>query len=281
MISVGLAALAAFAWGASDFCGGKAAQREDALAAAVVSQILGLPVILLCVLLIPGHLQFRDFAFATVAGIAEFAAIVLLYRGLASGAMTIVAPTAAASTAVSAMVIGLAADPIPGELALGGAGCVVLAIPLVCRTQVGGPACRPGIVLALPITLAVVAGVMFGAYFTLLGQAAEGSGAWPILALKSATISLGLFASGVRRTSLRMPKQAMTWVAVAGVGDAAANVLYLLAARDGPLCIIAPVAAVAPMGTVILAMAIDRERIRPLQIAGLGLSATAIVLIAI
>ncbi|HWB37087.1 MAG TPA: hypothetical protein VHA75_13800 [Rugosimonospora sp.] len=42
----------------------------------------------------------------------------------------------------------------------------------------------------------------------------------------------------------------------------------------------APIAALYPVSTVILAMLVDRERMRPIQLAGLGLAATALVLVA-
>jgi drug/metabolite transporter (DMT)-like permease len=46
------------------------------------------------------------------------------------------------------------------------------------------------------------------------------------------------------------------------------------------LSIVAPVSALYPASTVLLAMAVERERVRPVQLAGLGLAASALVLIA-
>jgi drug/metabolite transporter (DMT)-like permease len=62
------------------------------------------------------------------------------------------------------------------------------------------------------------------------------------------------------------------------MGDIAANALYLLAAREGLLSIVAPIAALYPVSTVLLAFGLDKERVRPIQVAGLGLAATALVL---
>jgi uncharacterized membrane protein len=59
-----------------------------------------------------------------------------------------------------------------------------------------------------------------------------------------------------------------------------ANALYVLAVQRGDLSIIAPVASLYPVSTVLLAMLVDRERMRPVQLAGLGLAATALVLVA-
>jgi uncharacterized membrane protein len=66
----------------------------------------------------------------------------------------------------------------------------------------------------------------------------------------------------------------------AGVFDITANALYLLAAQRGLLSVVAPIAALYPASTVLLALLVDRERLRPIQLAGLGLAATALVLVA-
>jgi uncharacterized membrane protein len=67
----------------------------------------------------------------------------------------------------------------------------------------------------------------------------------------------------------------------AGVGDIAANALYLLATREGLLSVVAPIASLYPVSTVLCAIVLDREHVRPVQLAGLGLAATALVLTAV
>jgi drug/metabolite transporter (DMT)-like permease len=48
----------------------------------------------------------------------------------------------------------------------------------------------------------------------------------------------------------------------------------------GALAVVAPIGALYPVSTVLLAVGVDRERIAPLQLAGLGLAATALALVA-
>jgi len=57
-------------------------------------------------------------------------------------------------------------------------------------------------------------------------------------------------------------------------------VLYLAAAAHGQLAVVAPISALYPVSTVLLAMIVDRERLVPVQVVGLGLAATALVLVA-
>ena len=59
-----------------------------------------------------------------------------------------------------------------------------------------------------------------------------------------------------------------------------ANVLFLLAARQGDLSIVAPLGALYPVTTVVLAMIVDHERVRSVQVVGLVLAVAALLLVA-
>jgi drug/metabolite transporter (DMT)-like permease len=62
------------------------------------------------------------------------------------------------------------------------------------------------------------------------------------------------------------PRQAaLRWALVAGRCDMTANALYLLATRGGDLSVVAPIAALYPVTTVILALIIEHERLRGIQ----------------
>jgi drug/metabolite transporter (DMT)-like permease len=66
---------------------------------------------------------------------------------------------------------------------------------------------------------------------------------------------------------------------VAGPCDMTANALFLVASRTGDLSIVAPLAALYPVTTVILALIIDRERLLGVQIAGLAFAVAALALV--
>jgi drug/metabolite transporter (DMT)-like permease len=277
VIALLLAAGSAVIWGAGDFLGGKASQRGNPLAVAIVSQLACLPVIAVFLLLFPGQgLAGTDIAWALGAGACGLLGIVLLYHGLASGAMTVVAPITAVTAAALPLVIGLFIDRIPGPLALSGAVLAVISIGLV---SAGPSRERQGVTRRL-LGVALAAGAMFGVFFTLLGQVRPGSGMWPLVAVRTGSLVLGFAICAVSRVSLRLPRKTLPWAVPAGVFDIIANALYLAAAQAGPLSIVAPVAALYPASTVLLAMAVERERVRPTQLAGLGLAASALVLIA-
>lgn len=293
MLAVGLAALSALVWGGADYCGGKATRRASALAkrrastlatqrgsalgVTVVSQLVGVPVLLLCVLAIPGSVHGSDLGWGAGAGAAGLFGIVLLYHGLATGAMAVVAPITAVTSALVPLVVGLVSEAMPPALGLVGALCAVAAIALVSL----GPTQGGGRITASTIGVALASGTMFGIFFTLLAQTHDDSGMWPLVAVRACSIPLGLLLVWSRGLPLRPARVTLPLVVFAGIGDVAANALYLLAAKEGLLSVVAPIAALYPASTVLLALAIDKERVRPVQIAGLGLAATALVLTAV
>ena len=54
--------------------------------------------------------------------------------------------------------------------------------------------------------------------------------------------------------------------------DMTANTLYLLASRTGDLSLVAPLASLYPVTTVLLALFVDHERVRSVQVIGLALA---------
>jgi drug/metabolite transporter (DMT)-like permease len=94
-------------WGTADFCGGKASQRAPALTVSVLSKLAGLPVLVLALTFAPGHPTGAGLAWGALAGLFGMAGVILLYRGLATGAMTIVAPVTAETSALIPFTIGV------------------------------------------------------------------------------------------------------------------------------------------------------------------------------
>jgi drug/metabolite transporter (DMT)-like permease len=126
--------------------------------------------------------------------------------------------------------------------------------------------------------MALAAGALFGVFFAALGQTSPAAGMWPLVGVRVSSIMVGIGFMVAGRTPFRLASAVLPWVLVAGLLDIVANALYLAAVARGHLSVIAAIAALYPASTVLLALAVDRERLRPMQIAGLGLAATALVL---
>jgi drug/metabolite transporter (DMT)-like permease len=270
-----LAALSAVLWGTGDFCGGKATRRSSALAVTVLSQLAGLPVLAGCVAIFGGVLTWSALGWGAGAGLAGVTGINLLYRGLSQGAMAIFAPVTAVTAAVVPLLFGLLTQHFPGTVPLIGAACAVVAIGLVSLTGGHSP------VSPVMIGLALAAGFCFGVFFILIAHAGHGAGIWPVVGARTTAVLAALAAALATRTSLVIAPTALRWAVVAGSFDLFANALYVLAARDGQLAVVAPIASLYPVSTVLLALLVDRERVRPVQLAGLGMAATALVLVSV
>jgi len=248
----------------------------------VLSKVFSLPALALYLVLTPGLPTGAAALWGAAAGMIGLVALVIFYSTLSAGAMSVVAPVAAVTTAVLPFTVGLVAGDRPGTLALIGVACAVLAIALVSLTRDASPERR---VTPALVGRAMAAGAGFGLFFVLL-DIANGSagdpGLWPVAAAQVGALAIGgvLLARAPRSGSAPLRGGLLLWLTAAGVLDMTANALYLVAARDGMLAVVAPVAALYPVSTVLLALALDRERVRPVQVAGLGLAVAALVLVA-
>jgi drug/metabolite transporter (DMT)-like permease len=104
---------------------------------------------------------------------------------------------------------------------------------------------------------------------------------WPLLIARLASVPFLLalaLVSGIRPARHRPSLQLAV---VAGVFDMGANALYLVAVRSGMLSVVAVVASLYPASTVLLAFAVDKERVSRWQAVGLGAAALALALVSL
>ena len=289
MLFVALAGLSGLVWGVGDFAGGKATQRADALRVVWVSKLFSLPLLTLYLVLLPAPVDVGCLGWGVLAGLFGAIGVVVFYQALSAGAMTVVAPITSVTSAAIPVVVGLAAGERPSPLALVGVTCALVAIALV---SLAPP--RPGVVSVVTgrlVGLAVASGIGFALFFVFLARAnvAAGgdAGLWPIasaqlaaLALTGALILATRLGPGAASAGRRWPHgSTLAWTAAAGPFDMSANALFLVATRYGDLSLVAPLAALYPVTTVLLALLVDRERLRPLQVVGLVLAVGALLLV--
>jgi drug/metabolite transporter (DMT)-like permease len=282
MLSVALAGLSGLVWGVGDFAGGKATQRASALPVAFVSKLVSLP--LLAIYLAATYVApvQSSLGWGALAGAFGMVGLMLFYRALSAGAMTVVAPVTAVTSAAIPVVVGLAGGERPPAIRLAGVACALVAIALVSLARP-----RPGErVLVTPslVGWSVLAGTGFALFFVFTTRASDAAGGqaglWPVAASQLSGIALG----GILLLALRpggWPRgRSLAWTMLAGPMDMTANTLYLLASRDGDLSVVAPLASLYPVTTVVLALLVDRERVRSVQVVGLVLAVAALLLVA-
>lgn len=279
-MAIALALSAALAYGSADFVGGLAARRTSPLLTAFGAQLAGLVVLLAALPLLGSAAPTTgDLAFGAVAGLFGGLGLVLLYRALAAGPMSVVAPTTALAASVVPIVAGIVLGERPGPLALAGIAVSLAAIVLITREQATEhhvPAGRRVIALALG------GGAIFGLFFVFLHQTGDHAGMWPLLAARFTSVPL-LALLIVRQVGIRnfaVPRLSASMM-VSGALDMGANICYLLALRHGMLSVVAALTGLYPASTIVLAQSHLRERLHAPQVVGLGVAACAAVLIAI
>lgn len=276
-----LAVLSALVYGCADFLGGKATRRSAASTVTASSQLAGLSVLALGVLMIGGKgPTLRVLCFGAVAGLAGALGIVLLYAALAQGTMSIVSPVTAVTAAVVPVLVGTVwLHERPPSRAWFGVMLTLAAIALV--SQATGPDGRHTRALRI-VLMSVGAGLGFGTLFVLLRQAGDPRdvGLWALVGARP--ISIGAAALLAKRNSEPVLVQRKEWKTVAGAGmlDQAANVLYVLSIGRGLLSVLAVLASLYPVSTVGLARVIDGERLQRIQLIGVTLAFLALMLVA-
>ncbi len=274
-----LALLASATFGAADFLGGFATRRGTTVAVVLVSQTAGLALVAAVLPLLPPALMTpRDAAWGAAAGLAGGVGVGLLYYGLAVAPMTIVAPVTAVCAVLVPVVVGVSAGEALSVVTAAGIGLAVLAIVLVGQGASSGAAANVSDVVR-GLWIAVPAGVVIGFFLVALQRTPSAAGLWPLVVARVVSISLFGAAAIVSRRPVRMARDA-TLIAVAGGGlDMLANVLYLVAVRQGQLSVIATLSSLYPASTVLFAQVVLGERLTRPQAVGVAGALTAIVLI--
>lgn len=129
-----LALSSAAFYGAADFLGGIMAKRASTLAIVVVSQFAGLILLLIMLPVLPQALPVRgDFLWGAAAGLTGGVGVALLYRALAVGVMSIVAPTTAVCAVTLPVLVAFVLGERPGALTVAGIAVAIVAIVLVSQ----------------------------------------------------------------------------------------------------------------------------------------------------
>ncbi|MFC4060691.1 EamA family transporter [Planomonospora corallina] len=279
MTAVLLATASALVYGTADFFGGIATRRSRVLAVVALSQLAGLVLVVAALPLLPGALTVRAVAWGMAAGIAGAAALVLFYRALATGVMSVVAPVTAATSAALPVLFGLAAGERPEPMALGGIALALAAVVMVSRDS-SAPAATGGRGYG-PVLAALAAGAGFGCFFVLLAQSPGDSGMWPLAGARVASVTLiALLAVATRRTLRPGNGRALPIIITAGALDMAANILFVLAEQRGMIALVGVLASLYPASTLVLARYVLGERLNAVQTAGIGVTLAAVALIA-
>ncbi|MGL6279713.1 MAG: EamA family transporter [Gaiella sp.] len=279
-MAAALALLGAASWGVGDFLGGLASRRAHVLTVLWLSQLVGLIGALTWAVasgeVWPGG---ADALAAAGGGVAGAVGLTALYRGLAIGAMGVVAPISAASPVVP-LAVDLARGTAPTTVQWLGSAFVLTGIVVLSRGAAGvGGAGSAGRISASSIALALLAALGFGFFLVGLDGAASASVPWAVATARATSAALAFVAVLLLRAPLLPPRPLVPLVCGVGAFDTGANVLVAFATTVGAVGTVAVLSSLYPLTTILLARLVLGERLdRTRRVAALvALAGAALV----
>jgi drug/metabolite transporter (DMT)-like permease len=270
--SIALALGASLTWGFADFFGPLKGRTLGALRVLVYVQLGGLVVIALIVAIRGKGPADLAALFAIPAAISGTLGLYAYYRGMAVGAMSIVAPIAGISAAVP-LIFGIATGDRPSLWQWLGIAGALGGVFLASREPGSGGRVAAGVGLAL------LAAIGFGGYFPPMHEAGNADFWWASLFFRMTSASVILAAVAIRRPSLAVEPIQVPLLALIGIGDMLGNLLFAAASTSGLVSITSVLASLYPIVTVVLARLVLKERVARSQEAGIALTLAGVALI--
>ena len=272
MFVAALALAAAVSWGIGDFLGGLKSRALRPVAVLIVAQPIGGALLGLWVALRGQGPPGTAVLWACLASVFGTTGLIAFYRGMAAGALSIVAPIVGAGAAIP-VIWGLARGDHPSSYQELGFAAALIGIVLASFER------RPDAArIAAGVGWAAIAMLAFGGYYIPMHAASQGDFLWAafVFRLTSTTLIaaawLVLRPPGARRADLPV-------LASIGVLDTGGNVFFSAASARGLVSVVSILASLYPVVTVLLARAVLAERVHRSQELGIALALAGIVLI--
>jgi len=272
MRSIALALSASLTWGFADFFGPLKGRTLGALRVLVYVQLGGLVGIAVVVAVRGKGPADVAALLAIPAAISGTLGLYAYYRGMAVGAMSIVAPIAGISAAVP-VVFGIATGDRPSLWQWLGIAAALGGVFLASREPGRGGKVAAGVGLAL------LAAIGFGGYFPPMHAAGNADFWWAALIFRMTSASVILAAVAIRRPSLAIEPIQVPLLVLIGIGDMLGNLLFAAASTSGLVSITSVLASLYPIVTVVLARLVLKERVARSQEAGIVLTLAGVALI--
>jgi drug/metabolite transporter (DMT)-like permease len=285
MLTAILGLCTALSYGAADFFAALAARRMRVVIVTCAASLSGLILLLLLLPIVGASFSQEAIFWGFLGGLSSIVALLTLYASLALGPISIVSPLGALLSAIVPAAVGVV---LLGER-FTGVGWVAIAMALIAVVLVGFV---PGDNVQLPkpraIVLAMIAGAGIGLAVVSLARSPQDSGIGPIIVMRTtAFVLLGVIVlfSVLRKSATAEIKHQgpKLWVLVASAGvlDATANIFFTLASRSGSLTVTGVLTALYPLGTILLARLVLKEKVALVQKIGIALTLVASLMLAL
>jgi drug/metabolite transporter (DMT)-like permease len=300
-VVIALAVTAAIGWGAGDFFGGDSTGRDISVFAVIcLSELIG-AIVMVPLLLVRGHgAPHTDPVIeATVAGLGMTCGLSLIYTALSRGLAFITAPVGAVGAALAATVGVISGDPLSVLIAFG-LLCAIGGSALSSLPSRAGSIATPG---RSEIAMALGAAIAFATTLSTVHAASRAdpywataiehtsSGLWAgavvlisvVRRRRGAVTGAGADASGGAGAGARggiSPRQLATFGLIALLGTGG-DLAYNAASHGGSLTIVAAIASLYPVTTILLGGLLKHQRASTVQLLGVGLALAGTVLLGV
>jgi drug/metabolite transporter (DMT)-like permease len=262
VLAIGLAIASSLVYGVSDFLGGLKSRSLPLLSVLLVSQGAALVVLaLIAGVLTESPPDGRYLAYAALAGLAEAVGIAALYRGLAVGVMSIVAPVAATAPVIP-VAVGMVLGETPGPIQGAGVGLAILGIVLTS----GQRDSENGAKVGASVVFGLLAALGFGGFYVAMDAASEGGQIpWTLLMARITSVAVFAAAIVVTRSRVAVKGADVPVIALIGMLIIAGDAMYAVASTQGLLTVVAVLGELYTLVTLALARIYLNERLEQRQ----------------
>ncbi len=278
MLSILYGLLSAIGWGAADFTGGFASRRNSPYRVLFLAEFAGLILLLLIALSVGEPIpSLPAWLWSGIASGMGTYGLILLFRALAEGQMTVAASVSALLAACIPVVVGSVTEGLPDPLTILGFLLALVSILAISQSREHSD-WRINLRAILP---PMVSGIFFGFYFVAIHEATRESFYWPLVSARLSGTLVMLCYALIKHTPAMPDRSLWLLVSFGGMLDVTGNVFYVLSAHTGRMDVAAVLSSLYPGATVVLAALILKERISPIQKLGVLSALIAILLLTI
>jgi drug/metabolite transporter (DMT)-like permease len=277
MFAIALGLAASLSWGVGDFLGGLQSRRMPVVAVVLGSQLAGLALAVVVVAIRGTAPPGGDFLpYAAASSVGGIVGLTAFYKALSIGAMGVVAPLSS-TAAVIPLVVGLATGD--SLTALQAAGIALAIAGVVLASREASDEAKGSAAVAKGAGYALVSAVGFGFFFLAMAHASDDDVLWAVCVNRTVSTLLLTAALLITRPTLGLKLKDMRVLAVVGVLDIAANWFFAVASTKGLVSVVAVLASLYPIVTVVLARVVLHERLRAIQRIGAAAALAGVALI--
>lgn len=268
MAGIALALCSSSLAGTGDFFAGLLSRRVPTLT--ILVGVVGVGILVLTAIAIAAGEAVPSTSYLALgfaAGTAGGSGLFLLYRALAIGPMSVVSPVSA-TAAVMPVAVGLSTGDRVDAAAIAGIGLAIAGGVLVASAR--STASVEWDRARVAIGLAAGAAFLIGLNLVALHSAVQASPLWSAIAARAggaAAVGCGL---AVRGDAIRRPGSPSLGILAVALLNTGAILALVEANSLGSLSIVATLASLYPVPTVVLALMVLHEPIRPAQLVGVA-----------